>query len=65
MKTKEQINSEHNTNVLAIRASYHERQEISHEDYHRQLNTENERYEAELIANGFMEPPPGSTEARD
>lgn len=57
MKTREQIDTEHNTNTQDIRASYHDRQEISHEDYHIQLNTENERYEAELIAEGYLSPP--------
>ncbi|GAH39430.1 unnamed protein product, partial [marine sediment metagenome] len=57
MKTREQIDSEHNTNVQNIRASYHDRQEISHEEYHRQLNTENERYKAELAFYFPPEPP--------
>ncbi|GAJ15575.1 unnamed protein product [marine sediment metagenome] len=65
MKTREEIEIQHDTNSHNIRASYHDKQEISHEEYHSQLNAENERYEVELIAEGFLEPPPGSTEARN
>jgi len=65
MSTKEQIEAEHNANIQNIRASHLDRHEISHEEYHNQLNAANERYQAELIAEGFLEPPPGSTEARD
>lgn len=47
-KTREQIESEHKIIVQNIRASYHEKQEISHEEYHSQLNAENDRYETEI-----------------
>jgi len=57
MKSRELIDAEHNTNIQNIRASYHERQEISHEQYHIQLNVEGERYKAELIAEGYLSPP--------
>lgn len=60
IKTRELIDNEHNINTQNIRASYHEKKEISHEEYHSQLNAENERYEAELIAEGYgkpLEPP--------
>jgi len=56
-KTREQIDDEHNIKVQNIRASYHERHEISHEAYHGQLNAERERYLNELIANGYWFPP--------
>ena len=56
-KTREQKDSEHKTNTQNIRASYHERHEISHEKYHSQLNTENERYKAELAIYFSPEPP--------
>lgn len=56
-ETRKQIENKHNNNSSNIRASYHERQEISHEEYHRQLNAENERRQAELIAKGYLTPP--------
>ena len=55
--TKEQLNSKHNTNVQNIRASHLTKQEISHEEYHIQLNAESERYENELTATFPLEPP--------
>ena len=53
MKTREQIETEHSTNIQNIRASHLERKEISHEEYHNQLNTEGERHKTELIAEGY------------
>ncbi len=55
--SKEQIVAEYDTNIQNIRASYPERQEISHEKYHNQLNAESERYENELTATFPPEPP--------
>ncbi len=48
-KTREQIDTAHNANIQNIRAAYHERQEISHEEYHNQLNVENAGYETDEI----------------
>lgn len=57
MKTREQIDSEHKAKQLEIRTSYHEKHEITHEEYHSQLNAENERYKGVLIAEGYPPAP--------
>ncbi len=57
MKTGEEIDNEHNANISAIRASHHEKHEISHEEYHEQLNAEDERHVAELALHFPSEPP--------
>lgn len=55
--TKAEIDSNHQSLADAIRADYHDNRAISHEEYHTQLNTEYERYTAELIAEGYLRPP--------
>ncbi len=46
--TEIQLRTDHKAKVAALRASYHERHEISHEDYHLQLNAENDELRQRL-----------------
>ena len=55
-KTRKEIEEEHTANAQNIRASYHDRHKISHEEYHNQLNAENEKYEVKLATNFPPEP---------
>ncbi len=54
--TKEQMDTEYNTNIQNIRANY-EGQGINHEEYHNQLNAESKRYKNELAIYFPTEPP--------
>ena len=50
MKSREQIDTGSNANIQEIRVKHLERQEISHEEYHIQLNAESGRWKDELTA---------------
>ena len=58
-QTKDELRARSSIIIQKIRASYLDRQEITHEEYHRQLNAEGMKLldESELVTNFPPEPP--------